>query len=164
METERLNLRPLKDSDAENMLYLLKPEIEKESGPYMPHRYEDLQNHIRRIKGKYSWAVLLKSGEFIGDIGIFSIAENKIGEMAYYFDPLFWHKGYAQEAGEAVLSYMFNSESFVRISAQIDTKNKASRRLAERLKFEMDAVLPQANLGGKIADIAYYSVSRKTAQ
>ena len=59
---------------------------------------------------------------------------------------------------------MFNSESFVRISAQIDTKNKASRRLAERLKFEMDAVLPQANLGGKIADIAYYSVSRKTAQ
>lgn len=103
--------------------------------------------------------ITLNDGTFIGDIGIYSIIENKIGEIAWYIDPTYWNKGYAFEAGKAILDYCFNTLRFVRISAQISAENQSSRHLAEKLGFEFHAILPQANLGGKITDIAYYSIS-----
>lgn len=38
IKTNRLVLRDIKKSDAKNIEYLLKPEIENLSGPYMPHK------------------------------------------------------------------------------------------------------------------------------
>lgn len=158
IQTDRLKLRPLNKKDYKNIGYLLKAEIENFSGPVMPHNKKQLQNHIKRIMGEYSWAVTLKDNTFIGDIGVYSVVDNKIGEMAWYFNPAYWHNGYATEAGKAVISYMFNEKSFIRLSAQIDSENTTSRKLAERLGFELNGILPDANLGGKITNIAYYSL------
>lgn len=158
IQTDRLILCPLNKKDYKNISYLLKPEIEKFSGPFMPHNKKQLKDHIKRIMGKYSWAVTLKDDTFIGDIGVYSVIDDKIGEVAWYFDPTYWHNGYATEAGKAVISYMFNEKSFIRLSAQIDAENTSSRKLAERLGFELNGILPDANLGGKIANITYYSL------
>lgn len=161
IKTERLTLRSIKKSDAKNLTYLLKPEIENFSGPIMPHNKKQLSGHIDRIKGDTAWGITLDDGTFIGDIGVFSVVENKIGEMAWYIDPMYWRQGYAFEAGKAVIKYCFEELGFIRISAQISTENKISRHLAEKLGFELHAILPQGNLGGKIADIAYYSITAK---
>lgn len=158
IQTDRLTLRALTKKDYKNLGYLLKPGIGNISGPFMPHNEKQLKEHIKRIMGEYSWAVTLKDNTFIGDIGVYSVIDNKIGEMAWYFDPTYWHNGYATEAGKAVISYMFNEKSFIRLSAQIDAENTSSRKLAERLGFELNGILPDANLGGKIADVAYYSL------
>ncbi len=159
IKTKRLILRNIKKSDTKNLKYLLKPEIENDSGPYMPHNKKQLLQHIDRIKGNTTWAIILDAGTFIGDIGIYSVVENKIGEIAWYIDPEYWHQGYAFEAGRAVLEYCFETLGFIRISAQISTDNQSSRYLAEKLGFNFHAILPQANLGGKVTDIAYYSIS-----
>lgn len=159
IQTDRLLLRALNKNDFCNMWYLLKPEIEHFSGPYMPHTENQLKEHIDRINSNTTWGVLLKNETFIGDIGVTSKIDNKIGEMAWYFDPLFWNKGYATEAGRAVVKYMFERLSFIRLCAQIDITNTASTRLAEKLGFDLVAVLPEANLCGKIADIAYYTIT-----
>lgn len=159
IETKRLILRNIKKSDAKNLIYLLKPEIERFSGPYMPHNKRQLLKHIDRIKGNTTWGITLHDGTFIGYIGVFSLVDNKIGEVAWYIDPKYWRKGYAFEAASTVLKYCFETIGFIRISAQIAFDNKSSRNLAEKLGFEFHAMLPQANLGGKIADIAYYSIS-----
>lgn len=161
IKTNRLILRELKKSDAKNLKYLLKPEIESVSGPNMPHNKKQLSQHIERIKGNTSWGITLNDGTFIGDIGIFSVVDNKIGEMAWYIDPEYWNQGYAFEAGSAVLKYCFETLGFIRISAQISADNHKSRHLAEKLGFELHAILPQANLGGKVSDVAYYSISSK---
>ncbi len=161
IKTERLILRNIKKSDAKNIEYLLKPEIENTSGKYMPHNKKQLKQHIERIKGDASWGITLNDGTFIGDIGIFSVIENQIGEIAWYVDPAYWNKGYAFEAGSAVLEYCFEMLGFIRISAQISADNQKSRHLAEKLGFEFHAILPQANLGGKITDVAYYSLASK---
>ncbi len=161
IKTERLILRNIKKSDAKNIEYLLKPEIENTSGTYMPHNKKQLKQHIERIKGDTSWGITLNDGTFIGDIGIFSVIENQIGEIAWYVDPAYWNKGYAFEAGSAVLKYCFETLGFIRISAQISANNQKSRNLAEKLGFEFHAILPQANLGGKITDVAYYSLAAK---
>lgn len=159
IKTNRLILRAIKKSDAQNLKYLLKPEIEKFSGPYMPHNKKQLTQHINRIKGDTAWGITLDDGTFIGDIGVFSVIDNEIGEISWYIDPSYWHQGYAFEAGNAVLKYCFETLGFVRISTQISADNQKSRHLAEKLGFEFHAILPQANLGGKIVDIAYYSIS-----
>ena len=164
IQTERLILRALNENDCSNIRYLLKPEIESFSGPYMPHNEEQLKQHIDRIKGNTSWGILLKDNTFIGDIGVYSKVDNKIGEMAWYLDPVFCNNGYATEACKAVINYIFNELLFVRLSAQIDINNISSRKLAERLNFELNAILPQANLGGKINDIAYYSLPNNFAK
>lgn len=161
IKTERLILSNIKKSDAKNIVYLLKPEIEKFSGPYMPHNKKQLKQYIEKIKGDTSWGITLHDGTFIGNIGIYSIVENKIGEIAWYVDPTYWNNGYAFEASSAVLKYCFETLGFIRISAQICADNQRSRHLAEKLGFELHAILPQANLGGKITDIAYYSFTKK---
>ncbi len=158
IKTNRLILRELKKRDAKNIKYLLKPEIEKFSGPYMLHDKKHLLQHINRIKGDTTWGITLNGGTFIGDIGVYSVVENKIGEIAWYIDPAYWNNGYAFEAGNAVLKYCFETLGFKRISAQISADNQRSRHLAEKLGFEFHAILPQANLGGKITDVAYYSI------
>ena len=105
IKTERLILKNIEESDALQLKYLLCPEIEKSSGPYMPHSEDQLLAHVKRIKGDTSWGITLYDGTFIGDIGVFSHKENK-GEMAWYVDPKYWHNGYAYEAGIAVISAM----------------------------------------------------------
>ncbi len=159
IKTERLLLRNLKRSDAKNLKYLLKPEIESVAGPYMPHNKKQLSGHIDRIRGNTAWGITMAGGTFIGDIGVFSVAENKIGEIAWYIDPVYWNQGYAYEAAYAVIKYCFDNLGFIRISAQISTNNQVSRHLAEKLGFELNSILPQANLGGKVADVAYYSIT-----
>lgn len=161
LKTKRLTLRSIENSDVKNITYLLKPEIENHSGPYMPHNEAQLAKHIDRIKGNTAWGIVLNDGTFIGDIGIFSIAENKIGEIAWYVDPSYWKQGYAFEAASVVLKYVFDILGLVRVSAQISDSNIASRHLAEKLGFEFHAILPQANLGGKVVDIAYYSLANQ---
>ncbi len=159
IKTERLILRDIKKSDYKNIEYLLKPEIENFSGPHMPHNKKQLSQHIDRIRGNTSWGIILADDTFIGDIGVFSVVDNKIGEIAWYIDPEYWNQGYAFEAGSAVLKYCFGTLGFIRISAQISANNHNSRHLAEKLGFKLHAILPQANLGGKVDDIAYYSIS-----
>ena len=161
IKTNRLILRDIMKSDAKNIKYLLKPEIENFSGPYMPHNEKQLLQHINRIKGDTAWGITLANGTFIGDIGVYSVVENKIGEIAWYIDPEHWKQGYAFESANAVLKYFFETLGFTRISAQISADNQRSRNLAEKLGFEFHAILPQANLGGKITDIAYYSLMAK---
>lgn len=127
----------------------------------MPHNEKQLLQHVDRIRGNTSWGITLADGTFIGDIGVYSVAENKIGEIAWYIDPSYWHQGYAFEAGSAVLKYCFETLGFIRISAQISADNQSSRQLAEKFGFEFHAILPQANLCGKVDDIAYYSLAAK---
>lgn len=157
--TARCYLRNFDPADAHHFKYLLSPEIQREAGPYMPHTETDLPEHIGRICGSTSWLVFNKdTDDVLGDIGVYSIVDNKIGEMAWYFDPNFWGNGYAFEAGQRVLTYMFDELQFTRLSEQPKAQNDRSRRLAERLGFSLIAILPEANFFGEIADIAYYSI------
>ena len=162
LKTDRLILRNIEKSDAQHLKYLLKPEIEAVSGPYMPHCETQLAQHVDRIRGNTAWGIILVDGSWIGDIGVFSIAEHKVGEIAWYMDPSYWNRGYAFEAATAVLRYAFETLSFVRVCAQIAEDNHASRHLAEKLDFELHAILPQANLGGKVVDVAYYSLANRS--
>ena len=50
IKTERLILRDIKKNDVKNLKYLLKPEIETYSGPYMPHNKNNFYNTLTESK------------------------------------------------------------------------------------------------------------------
>ena|GEM_PF-425431 len=156
--TERLILRHIQPDDAKHLPYLLHPDILKDAGPYMPHTADDLPQHIGRIQGDTSWLITLPDGEVIGDIGVFSKQGNKTGEMVWYLAPAYWHKGYAAEAGQAVLDYIFGALAFRGVTAQIDSRNTPSRRLAERLGFQLTRTQENADLHGQKTEACMYSV------
>ena len=160
IETDRLILRILTESDYKNIGYYLDAKIQEFASPYMPHKEDELENFILKIIGIASFAVILKNGTFIGDVSITSIKPNETGEIAYYFNPLYWKKGYAYEACKAVINYGFEQLKLEYITAQIDEANTNSRKLVERLGFELKALQKNVELHGRITNKCEYILNK----
>lgn len=156
IKTDRLILRMLDGNDYKNISYYLDDKILEFASPYMPHKEEELETFIYKIIGIASFAVMLKDGTFIGDVSITSINPNETGEIAYYFNPIYWKKGYAYEACKAVINYAFEHLKLKYITAQIDELNINSRRLAERLGFSLKTLQKNAELHGRITNKCDY--------
>ena len=161
IETDRLILRKLNESDYKNISYYLDEKIQEFASPYMPHKEEDLKNFILKIIGIASFAVILKDGTFIGDVSITSIKSNETGEIAYYFNPLYWKKGYAYEACKAIVNYGFEQLKLKYITAQIDAANVNSKKLVERLGFELKSHQENVELHGRITNKCDYIFEKR---
>jgi RimJ/RimL family protein N-acetyltransferase len=84
--------------------------------------------------------VLTDSGQPIGDCGIhfLSSAPQQV-ELGITLDPRHQRHGFASEAIEAVLRYVFGSLNMHRVSATTDANNKAAQILFQRLGFRREA-------------------------
>lgn len=156
--TERLILRPKQEKDVPQMLDLFRnKEVRQYLGGYPPMEERAMLRMIRN-QGKTDWAVALKdSDEYIGECMLLKVVDGYLAEIGWYFRRDFWGQGYAREAAEAVMAYSRDMLGVKRLCAQIDERNERSKRLAERLGFTLDAHLPEADFGGRVADVAYYS-------
>ena len=63
----------------------------------------------------------------------------------------------SHEAMLAIVDYCTHTLGLKRLCARMDDENINAKQLVERLGFEKNAVLPEANFVGRICDIAYYS-------
>lgn len=156
--TERLALRPRQEKDIPCMLELFRnEEVRRFLGGYPPTEERAMLRMIRS-RGRTDWVAALKdSDEYIGECMLLKVVDGYLGEIGWYFRQSFWGQGYAFEAAEAVMVYSRNTLGIRRLCAQIDEQNERSKRLAERLGFTLDAHLPEADFGGRVADVAYYS-------
>jgi RimJ/RimL family protein N-acetyltransferase len=77
---------------------------------------------------------------FSGDCGIhfLSNAEQQV-ELGITLDPGYQNRGFAYEALEGVLSYVFENLNMHRVSANTDTEYKAAQYLFKRLGFRQEA-------------------------
>ncbi|WP_406711888.1 GNAT family protein [Trueperella pyogenes] len=79
-------------------------------------------------------------GQTIGDVALwFTDAENRVAEIGWVLDPAYGGQGYATEAVAAVLSLAFDHYNCRRVVAQMDARNNASAKLAERLGMVKEA-------------------------
>lgn len=157
--TDRLILRPRQEKDIPLMLDLFRnEEVRRYLGGYPPTEERAMQRMIRS-RGKTDWAAALKdSDEYIGECMLLKVVDGYLGEIGWYFRRSFWGQGYAREAAEAVIAHSRDTLQLKRLCAVIDEQNERSMRLAERLGFSVDAHLPEADFGGRVADIAYFSM------
>ena len=142
LETERLLLRAMKISDAEDMYSYARRTDVTEYLLWSPHQsFFYTKDYLQYIESRYSvgdfydWAVVEKSSNrMIGTCGFTSIdLSNGCGEIGYVLNPIFHGKGYATEAAEKVLDFGFNTLELHRIEVRFMEKNLASRRVAEKL-------------------------------
>ncbi|MDU1889413.1 MAG: GNAT family N-acetyltransferase [Dysgonomonas sp.] len=140
LETERLILRELEQSDFTDTCLLLQD-------PVVMYAYEgafnkqEVQEWLDKQLKRYHddgfglWGVVEKdSGELIGQCGItYQEYEGKqIPEIGYLLRKEFWHKGYATEAAIACKEYAFKALNFNKIYSIIRDTNTASQRVAQR--------------------------------
>lgn len=148
-ETERLILRELVFEDAERLFLLdSNPLVMQFIGVPVITKIEESEKLIQKILKQYQdygvgrWAVIEKaSGLLIGWSGLKFLVEpingfNEVYEFGYRFLPEFWGKGFATEAGKAVLDFGFNDLNLNIIYACADIKNEGSNKiLGEKFQF-----------------------------
>ena len=156
--TERLILRPKTEKDIPNMLRMFdNDEVREFLGGYPPR---DRHSMLKMVRGRKEteWAVVLKStDEYIGEVLLPKIVDGYLGEIGYLFLREHWGNGYAGEAVSALMDHCGDALKLKRLCATIDDKNERSKRLIEKLGFSLVAVLPEADFGGRVADVAYYT-------
>ncbi|UPT70532.1 MAG: GNAT family N-acetyltransferase [Flavobacterium sp. JAD_PAG50586_2] len=171
IETERLLLRRINESDVEEVFALRG---NQETMKYIPRPLtkskEDALQHIAMIEEKIvnntgiNWGITIKGNpKIIGIIGHYRISpENHRAEVGYMSFPETNGKGYMSEALKAVLAYGFEQMNLHSIEAVIDPANIASEKLLQKNGFVKEAHILENELWeGKFWDTVIYSLLKK---
>lgn len=140
LETERLYLREMEQSDFEALCKILKDEqtmyaYEGAFNDTEVQEWLDRQFFRYRKYGFGLWAVVLKeTDEMIGQCGLTMQPwkDKELLEVGYLFQRLYWHKGYALEAAKACKKYAFEVLNADEVCSIIRDTNAASQKVAIR--------------------------------
>lgn len=155
LETERLLLRKMKVSDAEDMYDYAKREELTKYLLWSPHNsFFYTKDYLKYVESRYSvgdfhdWAVVEKdSGRMIGTCGFTSIdTQHNSGEIGYVLNPDFHGKGYGTEAAKRVVAFGFDNLELHRIEARFMEGNRASFRVMEKLGMTFEGFKREAML------------------
>ena len=144
METERILLRPWRESDAEALYkYASDPEVGPKAG-WPPHQsVAESREIIRTIfSGEGMWAVEWKTtGEPIGCVGYLPASASNLKsaedqcEVGYWIARPFWGKGICTEAMRLVVDYCIREKGFSTLWGSYFPDNPASGRVMEKCGF-----------------------------
>ena len=147
LETERLTLRGMRVSDAEDMFAYARDEPVTRYLTWTPHpNLKHTKDYLTYVGQRYrtgdffDWAVVCKEdGRMIGTCGFTSFDfASDCAEIGYVLNPDYHGRGLASEAVREVVSFGFKELSLHRIEAKFIQENTRSLRLMERvgMKFE----------------------------
>lgn len=147
INTERLFLRKIEESDSEVILFLRSDETINK----FIHRPEnrktktiaDAIKHIKKINletennTSFSWGITLKSDrEIIGTICLWNFSDDcKTAEVGYDLNPTFQRKGIMSEALNSVMDFGFKELNLDTIEAYTHIQNESSKKLLEKNGF-----------------------------
>lgn len=138
LETERLYLREMNQTDFTSLCRILKDEetMYAYEGAFNNAEVQEwLDRQISRYKkwGFGLWAVILKeTNEMIGQCGLTMQPwkDKELLEIGYLFERAYWHKGYAAEAAAACKKYAFEVLDADEVCSIIRDANVASQKVA----------------------------------
>lgn len=152
LRTERLELRPYRDSDLE-VFHAMRSDPE-----VVRYLYEDIETldqsreklaarmGLRRLESEGDWLpvaiVERASGEMVGDVGLnLRSVQHRTGEIGFMLHPAYHGRGYATEAARALVDWGFRELGLHRIVGRTEARNAASARVLERLGMRLEAHL-----------------------
>ena len=109
-----------------------------------PHRtVEDTRADLERPSDEWRrWIVTLKGDDAaIGFVAAGEKRQGRVSEIGYLLARDHWGQGIAREAVERVIEHLFAAEGQRRVFADTDPDNLGSRRLLERMGFQLEGVL-----------------------
>lgn len=140
---ELFKLRQIVETDVNNIFIgLSHPDVIK----YYGINYSSLSDTQEQMKwftaleesgtGKW-WAITnIDNSEFYGSIGVNNLSKvHKKAEIGFWLLPEYWGKGIMKKAIDLVCNYAFNEMKSHRIEALVETENKNSKCLLNKLNF-----------------------------
>jgi RimJ/RimL family protein N-acetyltransferase/GNAT superfamily N-acetyltransferase len=109
--------------------------------PFPIERAMELEAELLAMDGPQNeewWmavVVELESGRAIGDLALHLGQEARTAEIGYTFETSSWGHGYAVEAMDALIAYLFNDLHVTRIFGMLHPENTASAMVMERTGF-----------------------------
>lgn len=170
LETPRLQLRTLGESDIPELVPLIGAKEVAATTLGIPHPYEE--KHAREFlasvgrENNLALGIRLRSdGRLCGGIGLDPDARHKHAELGYWIGVPFWGNGYATEAAQAVVRYGFEQIKLNRIFAHHFKNNFASGRVLRRIGMRYEGCMRQHVLKwGEFVDLELYSMVREEWQ
>ena len=140
LETERLYLREMDQSDFNSLCKILQDEetMAAYEGAFSDSEAQEwLDRQIFRYQkwGFGLWAVILKqTNEMIGQCGLTMQPwkDKEVLEIGYLFERSYWHRGYAIETAMACKKYAFEILEAEEVCSIIRDTNIASQNVAVR--------------------------------
>jgi [ribosomal protein S5]-alanine N-acetyltransferase len=124
-------------------------------------RQMDWFEEIRTAGTGVWWGICRREPDsaLIGACGLNDVnAGHRRAEIGYWLLPEFWGRGVMVECLEAMLRHAFDAMGLHRVAADVDVDNHRSRRLLERLGFQLEGVRRGCELkGGVYLDLMCYS-------
>ncbi len=163
LDTERLRLRQLVESDAAFILRLLnEPSFLRNIGDRGVRTLAGAERYLRdgaiasyRTHGYGLYLVELRqSAQPIGMCGLVRRDYLDAADIGFAFLPEFWSQGYASESAAAVLAYAFESLGLPRVLAIVAPGNTGSIRVLEKL-----GLVPKGTIRppGAVSDVQLFA-------
>ena len=170
LESDRLLLRPIKESDADDIFEIFSDKEVMRYYDLLP--FSSINDAVNQVdifrkclseKTMIRWGIELKeSGKLIGTCGFFAFSEESLkAEMGYELNSNYWNRGIMSEALKIIIDFIFRETDINRIEAYVEPMNTASSKLLESLGFTKEGLLRQYELcRGGLIDITIWGLLR----
>jgi ribosomal-protein-alanine N-acetyltransferase len=105
-----------------------------------------------------NWVIDI-DGEVVGGVGLARVDKDwnrHVGSLGYWLVPKYWGKGIVSEAVGLVCDYAFNELELLKLKIDFFDDNKASRRVAEKNRFEVEGKMVKEGFkDGEYKDVVY---------
>ena len=166
LTTERLILRPPDLADAPAIQRLAGAREVALNTLMIPHPYPDGAAEAwinkQRTEDEINFVITLReSGELAGAMGLLVSREHARAEIGYWIGVPYWNRGYATEAGRAVVRFAFEELGLNRVDAEVFSRNPASSRVLQKLGMRHEGT-HRAHIvkWGQSIDVESYAVLR----
>jgi RimJ/RimL family protein N-acetyltransferase len=164
LETLRLRLEPVDPSDAEEMWTATESSL-TELRPWMwwadqatARSTREFAEEAERLWDEgMGYHFVIRDGEDVAGGMSLEIhgAERRLGEVGYWVRTDRAGRGYATEAGEAVVDFAFATVGLYRLELRASVGNVRSQRVAEKLGFRREGLLRQGCPHGRLGYDCY---------
>ena len=166
LDTERLILRPPDLADAPAVQRLAGAREVALNTLMIPHPYPDgaAEEWISkpRTDDQINFAITVReTGELAGVIGLIVNRDHDRAEIGYWIGVPYWGRGYATEAGRAVVRHAFEGLALNRVYAEVFSRNPASARVLQKIGMRHEGT-HRAHIvkWGEAVDVEMYAVLR----
>lgn len=169
--TPRLMLRSFTQADAETVKLLAGATEVAQHTTNIPHPYqiehaqEWISTHATDFDNRRNLTLAIqenKSNQLIGCISLRLDDANFKAEMGYWLGVPYWGRGYATEAGAALIRYGFEHLNLNRIAAYHFASNPASGRVMQKIGMTREGQLRQNVFkDGAFHDAVVYGILRQ---
>lgn len=151
LHTERLVLRPWKESDLEDLFAYASVDGVGQMAGWPPHKsIEESRVRLEKFISTKKTFALEYQEKVIGSCGLVDYNEAYYPELAllrgreigYVLSKDYWGKGLMPEAVKAVIQYLFEVENLDFIIAGHFEQNRQSARVIQKCGFEYNKTIP----------------------